>query len=108
MSGHGGKAVDTAPAGVKLSTLLSKEIKVDNKSEETNITGVVKNEGSKASGAIRLLVVGFDGMTVKNVEGCSAIPEGIFPTARTVASHARSTIWRPESRRPMRSTPRTT
>lgn len=71
--------MDTAPAGVKLSTLLSKEIKVDNKSEETNITGVVKNEGSKASGAIRLLVVGFDGMTVKNVEGCSAIPEGDLP-----------------------------
>ncbi|WP_328839225.1 cell wall protein [Streptomyces europaeiscabiei] len=79
LSGHGGKAVDTAPAGVKLSTLLSKEIKVDNKSEETDITGVVKNEGSKASGAIRLLVVGFDGMTVKNVEGCSAIPAGDLP-----------------------------
>ena len=62
LSGHGGK-----------------EIKVDNKSEETDITGVVKNEGSKASGAIRLLVVGFDGMTVKNVEGCSAIPAGDLP-----------------------------
>ncbi|MGW0843582.1 cell wall protein [Streptomyces sp. NPDC002787] len=79
LSNHGGKAVDAAPAGVKLSTLLSKEIKVDNKSKETDITGVVKNEGSKASGEIRLLVVGFDGMTVKNVEGCSAIPEGDLP-----------------------------
>lgn len=79
MSSHGGKAVDTAPAGVKLSTLLSKEIKVDNKSEETDITGVVKNEGGEASGAIRLLVVGFDGMTVKSVEGCSAIPAGDLP-----------------------------
>lgn len=79
LSNHGGKAVDAAPAGVKLSTLLSKEIKVDNKSKETEITGVVKNEGSKASGEIRLLVVGFDGMTVKNVDGCSAIPEGDLP-----------------------------
>lgn len=80
LSGHGGKAVDAAPSGVKLSTLLSKEIKVDNTSEETNITGVVKNEGDKASGEIRLLVVGFDGLTVKNVEGCSAIPDGGLPT----------------------------
>ncbi|MGW1673971.1 cell wall protein [Streptomyces sp. NPDC002324] len=79
LSKHGGKTVDAVPAGVKLSTLLSKEIKVDNKSKETNITGVVKNEGSKASGEIRLLVVGFDGLTVKNVEGCSAIPEGDLP-----------------------------
>ncbi|MEH0430084.1 cell wall protein [Streptomyces stelliscabiei] len=79
LSKHGGKTVDAVPAGVKLSTLLSKEIKVDNKSKETDITGVVKNEGSKASGEIRLLVVGFDGLTVKNVEGCSAIPEGDLP-----------------------------
>ncbi|MFM9552112.1 cell wall protein [Streptomyces caniscabiei] len=79
LSNHGGKAVDAAPADVKLSTLLSKEIKVDNKSGDTDITGVVKNEGSKASGEIRLLVVGFDGLTVKNVEGCSAIPKGDLP-----------------------------
>ncbi|MDX2550024.1 cell wall protein [Streptomyces stelliscabiei] len=79
LSKHGGKTVDAVPAGVKLSTLLSKEIKVDKKSKETDITGVVKNEGSKASGEIRLLVVGFDGLTVKNVEGCSAIPEGDLP-----------------------------
>ena len=79
LSNHGGKTVDDGTGGVKLSTLLSKEIKVDNKSEETDITGVVKNEGSKASGEIRLLVVGFDGMTVKNVEGCSEIPEGDLP-----------------------------
>jgi hypothetical protein len=79
LSERGGKAVDAAPAGVELSTLLSEKIKVDNKSKETDITGVVKNEGSKASGEIRLLVVGFDGLTVKNVEGCSAIPEGDLP-----------------------------
>ncbi|WP_200305086.1 cell wall protein [Streptomyces adelaidensis] len=79
LSDHGGKAMDAQPAGVKFSTLLSKEIKVDNKSQETEITGVVKNEGSKAGGEIRLLVVGFDGMAIKNVEGCSAIPEGDLP-----------------------------
>ncbi|CBG72998.1 putative membrane protein [Streptomyces scabiei 87.22] len=79
LSGHGGKAMDAAPSGVRLSTLLSKEIKVDNTSQETNITGVVKNAGSKASGEIRLLVVGFGGLTVKNVEGCSAIPDGDLP-----------------------------
>ncbi|MEE1766075.1 cell wall protein [Streptomyces sp. SP18BB07] len=79
LSNHGGKAVDAAPVDVKLSTLLSKEIKVDNKSGETDITGVVKNEGGKASGEIRMLVVGFDGLTVKNVKGCSAIPEGDLP-----------------------------
>lgn len=79
LSDHGGKAMDAAPAGVKLSTLLSKEIEVDNKSKETEISGVVKNEGSKTSGEIRLLVVGFDGLTVKNVEGCTEIPEGDLP-----------------------------
>jgi hypothetical protein len=79
LSDHGGKVMDAAPAGVKLSTLLSKEIKVDNTSKETEISGVVKNEGSKASGKIRLLVVGFDGLTVKNVEGCTEIAKGDLP-----------------------------
>ncbi|MDX2936230.1 cell wall protein [Streptomyces ipomoeae] len=79
LSNKGGKAMDAAPAGVKLSTLLSEKIEVDNKSQETEIKGVVKNEGSKASGEIRLLVVGFGGLTVKNVEGCKAIPEGDLP-----------------------------
>lgn len=78
-SGKGGKAVDAAPAGVKLTTTLPGKISVDNDSEKTAITATVKNEGSKDSGKIRLLVVGFDGMVVKGVEGCSAIPEKGLP-----------------------------
>ncbi|EFL32134.1 conserved hypothetical protein [Streptomyces viridochromogenes DSM 40736] len=78
-SGKGGKVVDEAPAGVKLTTLLPGRISVDNDSEKTALTATVKNEGSKDSGKIRLLVVGFDGLTVKNVQGCSAIAEINLP-----------------------------
>jgi LPXTG-motif cell wall-anchored protein len=78
-SGKGGKAVDEAPAGVKLTTLLSEKISVDNSSQKTAITATVKNEGTKDSGKIQLLVVGFDGLTVKNVQGCSAIDEKNLP-----------------------------
>ncbi|SDO43175.1 hypothetical protein SAMN04487981_110343 [Streptomyces sp. cf386] len=78
-SDKGGKVIDEAPAGVKLTTELPEKISVDNGSQETDITATVKNEGTKESGEIRLLVVGFDGLTVKNVEGCSAIAEGDLP-----------------------------
>ncbi|MFJ8943383.1 hypothetical protein ACIRG4_08895 [Streptomyces sp. NPDC102395] len=78
-SGEGGKAVDAAPAGVKLSTLLPERISVDNASHETAITATVRNEGTKGSGDVRLLVVGFDGLTVKNVAGCSAIARKDLP-----------------------------
>lgn len=78
-SGKGGKVIDEAPAGVKLTTLLPEKISVDNSSQKTDITATVKNEGTKDSGKIRLLVVGFDGLTVKNVQGCSAIAEGDLP-----------------------------
>ncbi|GGW80136.1 LPXTG cell wall anchor domain-containing protein [Streptomyces lomondensis] len=78
-SGKGGKVVDEAPAGVKLTTLLPEKISVDNGSEKTAITATVKNEGSKDSGKIRLWVVGFDGLTVKNVQGCSPIAENNLP-----------------------------
>ncbi|MEU6352840.1 LPXTG cell wall anchor domain-containing protein [Streptomyces sp. NPDC047072] len=78
-SGKGGKAVDAAPAGVKLTTTLPSQIDVDNSSQETALTASVKNEGTKDSGKIRLLVVGFDGMTVKNVQGCSPIAEKDLP-----------------------------
>ncbi|AWW39566.1 LPXTG-domain-containing protein cell wall anchor domain protein [Streptomyces sp. AS58] len=78
-SSKGGKAVDEAPAGVELTTLLPEKISVDNGSEETAITATVKNEGSADSGPIRLLVVGFDGLTVKNVQGCSPIAEKDLP-----------------------------
>ncbi|WP_367326278.1 LPXTG cell wall anchor domain-containing protein [Streptomyces sp. HUAS ZL42] len=78
-SSKGGKAVDEAPAGVKLTTTLPEQISVDNSSQETAITATVKNEGTKDSGKIQLLVVGFDGLTVKNVQGCSAIEKGNLP-----------------------------
>ncbi|GGX54802.1 LPXTG cell wall anchor domain-containing protein [Streptomyces fructofermentans] len=79
MSGKGGKAVDEAPAGVKLTTLLPEKIEVDNSSKETAITATVKNGGTEDSGKIRLLVVGFDGLSVKSVEGCSEIAEKDLP-----------------------------
>lgn len=78
-SNKGGKVIDEAPAGVELTTELPEKISVDNGSQKTEITATVKNEGTKESGEIRLLVVGFDGLTVKNVEGCSAIEEGNLP-----------------------------
>jgi hypothetical protein len=78
-SSKGGNLGDAAPAGVKLTTALPGKISVDNSSEKTAITATVKNEGSKDSGKIRLLVVGFDGLVVKGVEGCSAIPEKGLP-----------------------------
>ncbi|MDN3022894.1 hypothetical protein [Streptomyces sp. S.PB5] len=78
-SSKGGKAVDEAPAGVKLTTLLPEQISVDNSSEKTDLTATVKNEGTKDSGEIRLLVVGFDGLTVNNVQGCSSIAESDLP-----------------------------
>ncbi|OXS33088.1 hypothetical protein [Streptomyces sp. XY006] len=78
-SSKGGKVVDEAPAGVKLTTLLPGKISVDNDSEKTAITATVKNEGTKDSGKMRLLVVGFDGLVVKNVDGCSAIAEKDLP-----------------------------
>ncbi|CAL9452428.1 hypothetical protein [Streptomyces sp. NPDC057794] len=78
-SGKGGKVVDEAPSGVELTTLLPGRISVDNSSEKTAITATVKNEGTKDSGRIRLLVVGFDGLVVKSVEGCSAIAEKDLP-----------------------------
>lgn len=62
-----------------MTTQLPESISVDNSSKETALTATVKNEGSKDSGDIRLLVVGFDGMTVKNVQGCSEIAEGDLP-----------------------------
>jgi LPXTG-motif cell wall-anchored protein len=78
-SGKGGKAVDQAPAGVRLTTLLPEKISVDNGSKKTDITATVKNEGTKESGRVQLLVVGFDGLTVKNVQGCSPIDEKSLP-----------------------------
>ncbi|MDQ0581037.1 LPXTG cell wall anchor domain-containing protein [Streptomyces rishiriensis] len=78
-SGKGGKPVDEAPAGVKTTTTLPERISVDNSSKKTAITATVKNEGTKDSGQTRLLVVGFDGLTVKSVQGCDAIAKKDLP-----------------------------
>ena len=78
-SSKGGKVIDAAPSGVKLTTELPEKISVNNSSQETEITATVKNEGTEESGKIQLLVVGFDGLTVKNVEGCSAIGKSNLP-----------------------------
>ncbi|MER6439301.1 hypothetical protein ABT275_23485 [Streptomyces sp. NPDC001185] len=78
-SGKGGKAVDPAPAGVRLTTALPARISVDNSSHSTSITATVKNGGTKESGGIRLLVVGFDGLRIKGVQGCSALAEKDLP-----------------------------
>ncbi|MFE9173598.1 hypothetical protein ACFYNZ_29755 [Streptomyces kebangsaanensis] len=78
-SSQGGKVVDKAPEGVKVSTLLPKKITVDNGSKKTAITATVKNGGTKDSGDLKLLVVGFDGLKVTYVRGCSAIPEKDLP-----------------------------
>ncbi|MFJ8826328.1 hypothetical protein ACIREE_31735 [Streptomyces sp. NPDC102467] len=79
-SGEGGKAMDKAPAGVELTTSLSEKITVDNSTKETNnLVAGVTNKGSKESGKANLLVVGFDGMVIKDVPGCSAITESKLP-----------------------------
>ncbi|MFD9092320.1 LPXTG cell wall anchor domain-containing protein [Streptomyces collinus] len=78
-SEKGGKAVDQAPAGVRLRTLLPERISVDNSSKKTAITATVKNEGTKDSDGVRLLVVGFDGLRITGVQGCSAIAEKNLP-----------------------------
>lgn len=78
-SSKGGKVIDEAPAGVKLTTLLPEKISVDNSSQKTAITATVKNEGTKDSGDIRLLVVGFDGLQVKDVKGCTAMADKDLP-----------------------------
>ncbi|MFJ5773375.1 hypothetical protein [Streptomyces sp. NPDC093094] len=78
-SSKGGKAVDPAPKGVELTTSLPERISVANSSGKTGLTATVKNEGTVESGDIRLLVVGFDGLEVKGVKGCSEIPEGDLP-----------------------------
>lgn len=78
-SSKGGKAVDEAPAGVRTTTTLPEKISVDNSSKKTGLTATVKNEGTKESGDLKLLVVGFDGLVVKGVRGCSALAEKDLP-----------------------------
>ncbi|MFI0240067.1 hypothetical protein [Streptomyces sp. NPDC016845] len=79
-SDEGGKVMDEAPAGVKLSTGLSEKISVDNSTKETSdLVASVSNQGTKDSGKVNLLVVGFDGMAIKEVPGCTAIGTADLP-----------------------------
>ncbi|MEV0091565.1 hypothetical protein [Streptomyces sp. NPDC050738] len=76
-SGQGGKAGPSVPAGVKLTTELPKQIKVDNKAGTTSgLTAKVSNGGTKDSGPITLSVLGLGGMKITGVDGCIAIPKG--------------------------------
>ncbi|WP_046733792.1 LPXTG cell wall anchor domain-containing protein [Streptomyces humi] len=84
-SGNGGKAVDQAPAGVKLTTTLPEKISVDNSSQKTALTATVKNEGTGESGAIRLLVVGFGGLKVDGVRGCDPVAAKDLPAGSNSA-----------------------
>ncbi|MGD6752217.1 LPXTG cell wall anchor domain-containing protein [Streptomyces sp. BH105] len=79
-SGEGGKQVDAAPSGVKLTTTLPEKISADNSTGRTrNLVASVGNQGSKGSGPVILAVVGFDGLVVKDVPNCTAIPENKLP-----------------------------
>ncbi|MGK5632012.1 cell wall protein [Streptomyces sp. URMC 123] len=78
-SDEGGTPGPSAPAGYEIGTELPKTISVDNGSGNTTLTATVKNKGDKETGAVRMSVVGFEGLTVKAVEGCAAIPEGKLP-----------------------------
>ncbi|MEW1772218.1 LPXTG cell wall anchor domain-containing protein [Streptomyces sp. NPDC086777] len=84
-SGKGGKSVDQAPDGVRLTTTLPERISVDNSSQKTAITATVKNEGTKESDSVRLLVAGFDGLKVTGVRGCDAVAAKDLPAGSNSA-----------------------
>ncbi|MET9292633.1 hypothetical protein [Streptomyces sp. NPDC003077] len=78
-SSQGGSPGPSAPSGYRVTTELPKTINVDTDSGATTLTAKVVNQGDKATDAIRMSVVGYKGMTVKNVDGCMPIPEGRLP-----------------------------
>ncbi|MEV3855368.1 LPXTG cell wall anchor domain-containing protein [Streptomyces sp. NPDC050095] len=72
--------MEAAPSGVKLTTGLPKKISVDNSTKETSgLVASVSNQGTKDSGPIVLAIVGFDGMAIKDVPNCTAIPTNKLP-----------------------------
>ncbi|WP_329117301.1 hypothetical protein [Streptomyces sp. NBC_01465] len=76
-SSQGGKAGPNTISGVKLTTELPKQIKVDNKAgTTTGLTAKVSNTGTKGSGQITLSVLGLGGMKITGVDGCIKIPQG--------------------------------
>ncbi len=78
-SSAGGKAGPSAPAGYRITTELPERISVDNRSGKTELTAKVTNKGSTTTGAVRLTVAGFQGLTVDNVAGCTKVPEARLP-----------------------------
>ncbi|HET6856900.1 MAG TPA: hypothetical protein VFH94_07380, partial [Streptomyces sp.] len=78
-SSKGGKPGPEAAADVKITTELPERITVDNKTEGTELTAKVVNNGTKETGPITMSVVGFDGMRITAVKGCVQIPKGQLP-----------------------------
>ncbi|WP_258052958.1 hypothetical protein [Streptomyces sp. Ru73] len=52
---------------------------VDNHSGKTSLTAGITNRGSRTTGTVHLLVVGFGGMKITAVKGCAAVPQGKLP-----------------------------
>ncbi|WP_234345892.1 hypothetical protein [Streptomyces sp. NRRL F-5755] len=84
-SSAGGKAGSAAPAGYRVTTELPERISVKTATGATTLTAKVTNKGGKDTGAIRLTVAGFQGLTVKNVAGCTKVPEGRLPAGANSA-----------------------
>lgn len=78
-SSEGGKVGPSAPAGYRVGTELPERISVSNSTGETKLTAKVTNKGATDTGAVRLTVAGFQGLTVKNVAGCTKVPESRLP-----------------------------
>ncbi|MEV0265087.1 LPXTG cell wall anchor domain-containing protein [Streptomyces sp. NPDC050617] len=79
-SSEGGSPGASAPAGYKITTELPAKISVDKKTGKTALTAKVTNKGAKDTDAIRLSVVGYQGMRIEAVKGCTAIPTAQLPT----------------------------
>ncbi|MFI1102661.1 hypothetical protein [Streptomyces melanogenes] len=78
-SDQGGSPGPSAPAELKISTELPKEIKVANSSGKTTLTAKIINKGTKDTGQITLTVLGLDGMRITGVDGCVTVPENKLP-----------------------------
>ncbi|MBB5117513.1 hypothetical protein GO002_15910 [Streptomyces eurocidicus] len=78
-SSQGGSPGPSAPAGYRVTTGLPAKISVDKKTGNTSLNATIRNGEAKELGSVRLKVVGFEGMQIKAVEGCSPIPAGELP-----------------------------
>lgn len=78
-SSQGGSPGPGAPAGSRVGTELPQRITVNRKSGNTSLTATVRNGGAAGTGDVTMDVIGFKGLRVKSVEGCSAIPAGELP-----------------------------